>query len=670
MQKFTSKISVVVPCYNVENYLRKCLDSLVNQTYSDFEVLMVEDCSTDSTKKIVSEYHKKYKNFKAIYNSKNGGLGNARNVGIGESNSEYITFLDSDDWVPNNYLDALYNAIIENKSDLSVCDIYIRYDDPKKDHRVFTYTNKKDRFGFIDNGLAASSNNKLFNKNIFNNLEYPTDIINEDIPVTLYILSKYKAAHTTETYYNYYQRSTSIQNSNITKKRFDIFKAVSLLESKLDVKNKNRIMEIVSWHQIISLMVFVLPKAKGLKYRRDLIKDFHKLLKKADIKLSTNKYFNHYLNESRAKKIYGLSISLAINKKMYYLCSALMSVFNYYINNRYIGRLITIARHPLITAKRLFKKLYSRITRKIVFNNHATIDDLIELAKNQSQLDGNLNVSVIIPNYNYERYMVQRLYSILSQSVKIGEIIILDDCSTDKSVDLINKITDKIQKYVSLRLIVNKANAGTFSQWEKGINESRYDYFWIAEADDYSGNKFLETALAPMIEDKEIVMSYVNTGYANEMGLYLGDVKKDIDYQKSNHWDGDYLSEGIDEFHNYSYLNNSIANVSSIVFKKISKKKYQLYFREAKKYRQAGDWVFYVNYMLNGKIYYTDKVLNYYRIHGNNVSSTTKAQDHINEIEKIQSYFMNKLKLSNKHKTKMTNRIKFLKSAWGLSNKQ
>ena len=103
-----------------------------------------------------------------------------------------------------------------------------------------------------------------------------------------------------------------------------------------------------------------------------------------------------------------------------------------------------------------------------------------------------------------------------------------------------------------------------------------------------------------------------------------------------------------------------------VVFRKKPGINYAKLFNGARKFRQAGDWVFYVEYMMYGDVAYTDKVLNYYRIHGNNVSSTTKAQDHISEILRIQKQFTKKLGLTKRQQANMQKRIKFLKKAWNV----
>lgn len=659
-------VTVIVPCYNVENYLKKCLDSLITQTYKNFEVIMVEDCSTDGTKYIVRRYERQYQNFSAIYNKKNGGLGHARNIGIEMAKTEFIIFLDSDDWLPNNYISEMYKTMVKNKSDVVVCDMYLRYDEGGgQDQRIIAYRGKPNKEGFINNGLAASSSNKLFKRKLFNDLKYPEGMVNEDIPVVLSILSTHKPTYNRNTFYNYYQRTGSIQNSNITSKRFDIFNAVELLRKNLGKNIDQESWEAIVWHQIIAVFLYVLPKARGIHYRKKLLKEFYDLIMKHGIDIENNSGYKEFVNERRINKAYGVLVVTSLNNEHFYVCSFAMSFYRVFNSSKILNNLIFAIRKPRTFIKKADSYLHRRYYTKTVISKRINLDALVKLAQRQERLRNKHPVTVVIPNYNYEKYLIQRVYCILAQTEKIGEILILDDKSTDGSVKLAKEIKGLVNPYVSIRLINNKINRGTFRQWERGFAESKYDLIWIAEADDYSDKNFLRYALKPM-DNKNVLISYVNTGYINENGQLIGDVKQDIDYQESGHWDRSYINNGISEVKEYTYLNNTIANVSSVVFKKVRNVDYKKYFADARQYRQAGDWVFYVSFMLHGDVAYTDKVLNYYRIHGNNVSSTTKAQDHVNEILRIQKQFIKQLKLNSKHQKAMDKRIKMLRKAWNL----
>ena len=108
-------ISIIIPIYNVENYLRQCLDSIMSQTHQNFECLLINDGSPDNSADICREYVEKDSRFK-YFEKENGGVSSARNLGIECSRGEYITFIDSDDWVDSDYLEVLYNALIDENA--------------------------------------------------------------------------------------------------------------------------------------------------------------------------------------------------------------------------------------------------------------------------------------------------------------------------------------------------------------------------------------------------------------------------------------------------------------------------------------------------------------------------------------------------------------------------
>jgi len=118
------KVSVIVPVYNVELYLEKCLDSLVNQTLKEIEIIVVNDGSPDNSQEIIDKYAKEYKNIKA-YKKKNGGLSDARNYGIKKASGEYIAFIDSDDYVRLDMYEKMYNKAKSGNFDMVVCDLDI-----------------------------------------------------------------------------------------------------------------------------------------------------------------------------------------------------------------------------------------------------------------------------------------------------------------------------------------------------------------------------------------------------------------------------------------------------------------------------------------------------------------------------------------------------------------
>ena len=155
------KVSVIVPVYNVEKYIEKCLNSLVNQTLKDIEIIIVNDGSKDNSDKIIKIYQEKYDNI--IYlTKKNGGLSDARNYGIPYAKGEYIAFLDSDDYVENDIYEKMYNKAKENNSDYVECDFIWEYPNKSIIDKGEEYTGKHEMLQKI----RVVAWNKLINLHI------------------------------------------------------------------------------------------------------------------------------------------------------------------------------------------------------------------------------------------------------------------------------------------------------------------------------------------------------------------------------------------------------------------------------------------------------------------------------------------------------------------------
>lgn len=186
-------ISVIVPVYNAEKYLRECVDSILNQTYKNFEVILVDDGSTDGSPAICDEYAKTDERVKVI-RKENGGVSSARNLGLEVANGEYICFIDSDDFVSEDYLKNLYNSITENNSDMAFCK-YVNYANGKADvsREIFpdapiTFDSEKKRVDFtsrflcLNNNLTVSSWRILFAKSLLFKCKFDNRInVGEDL---------------------------------------------------------------------------------------------------------------------------------------------------------------------------------------------------------------------------------------------------------------------------------------------------------------------------------------------------------------------------------------------------------------------------------------------------------------------------------------------------------
>ena len=635
MTKKQPKISVIVAVYNTSKYIKRCLDSLLNQTYKNIEIIVIEDGSTDNSKDILDEYKNTCKIF---YNEKNSGLAYSRNVGLDESTGDFVGFIDSDDYVDSVYYEKLMQSIIDNKSDISICDMKLIYEASNTELINKCFENEFNLINVVNNGLAASACNKLFKKSIINKYRFSVGKVNEDIAVVVPSLCDAKKISYAEgVAYNYVQRENSIQNSKFSEKRFDIFTGIDqTLERIKNHKDYDQLKDALIFNQIILLFIYVIPREKRFFYRYKILKKYYKLSKKYNIR--TNKNYWRFLDLSGKKHAVYYRILMKTE------CSGLCLTANL---------LLTIY------------KVLIKLLKKSVIDKNVDMDALIKCANNQKMMGNpSKKVSVVIPNYNYEKFLYQRIYTILNQNYKIHEIIILDDCSKDNSRELIDEIYNNLKDYINIKKIYNATNSGSaFCQWKKGFENATGDYVWIAEADDYCEKELLSSLIKPILKDNEILISYSDTAFIDADGYkMMKSIKPEIDIQKSGHWNKSYINNGLAEIKNYSYLNNTIANVSSCIIK--NDKNYIEYLTEASDYKQSGDWVFYVDVIKNGNVSYIDKPLNYYRVHGSNVSSVMNHKKHIAEINKIHSKFINEFDLGVTQKNKMKERIEFLKKCW------
>ena len=225
-------VSVIVPVYNVEKYLDECLSSLVNQTLSDIEIIVVNDGTKDNSQSIIDHYVKQYPNKVISLIKENGGLGDARNYGIPYAKGEYIGFVDSDDIVHLEMYEKMFiKARLEN-SDLVLCDLEYFYETSNekmvKEGLVQIENMDVNKTVFLSPLFAW---NKLYRKSLFieSGLKYPIGLWYEDIPVTVpfFTLAK-KISYVHETLIYYRQRSTSIMGSVDNTKVKDIFDIMHL----------------------------------------------------------------------------------------------------------------------------------------------------------------------------------------------------------------------------------------------------------------------------------------------------------------------------------------------------------------------------------------------------------------------------------------------------------
>ena len=220
-------ISVILPIYKVEKYLKKCIESILTQTYKNLDIILVDDGSPDKCGEIIEEFQKKDKRIRTIHQN-NGGLSAARNNGIKIANGKYIVCIDSDDWIEKDMIEVLYKNIVNTNSDISICE-FIEEDEYGKILSNKKYNNEIIEFSSIEalrslikqDILTNHAWNKLYKKNLFDEIEYPKGQLMEDVSTTYKLFEKAnKIVYQNTVLYHYIQRGTSILG-NISEKRIN-----------------------------------------------------------------------------------------------------------------------------------------------------------------------------------------------------------------------------------------------------------------------------------------------------------------------------------------------------------------------------------------------------------------------------------------------------------------
>jgi glycosyltransferase involved in cell wall biosynthesis len=232
-------------------------------------------------------------------------------------------------------------------------------------------------------------------------------------------------------------------------------------------------------------------------------------------------------------------------------------------------------------------------------------------------------VSVIIPNYNHEQYLSQRLDSIFSQTFQDFEVIFLDDCSTDNSLSVFEPYAGDSR----VRVHLNNVNSGSpFKQWNKGFDLARGEYIWIAESDDYAAPELLETLVATLDANSRFGVAHCQSWIAKSVETETPEVKVENWYQDfADHkrWREGFQNDGPAELAKYMVIKNTIPNASAVVFRRAL---LEGGLRAREDMRLAGDWMLWVELLLQNGVAYVPDPLNYWRVahEGSQRSKTSK----------------------------------------------
>lgn len=315
------KVSVIVPVYNVEKYIRKCLESLVNQTLGEIQVIIVDDGSTDSSATIVKEYIETFPKMQ-YYKKENGGLSDARNYGLQYATGAYIAFLDSDDYVEENMYERMYEKAKKENSDMVECNFYWQYSKKKKVDIGERYAGKKEML----EKARVMAWNKLYKREILEQgkAQFPKGLQYEDIGF-FYLLIPYieSVSFVKEPLVHYVQRKKSIINTQNEKAKDVITVLNQVLDSYKEHKWYDTYREVLEYSYTRILLCSSIKRISKIKDKRV----YKRLLNETWMQL--NEHFPHW----KQNKILSRGISFkkiylrSINRISYRIYTRLFRIF-------------------------------------------------------------------------------------------------------------------------------------------------------------------------------------------------------------------------------------------------------------------------------------------------------------------------------------------------------
>ena len=317
-------VSVIVPVYKVEQVVKNCIESILNQTFTNFELILVDDGSPDNSGRICDEYAQKDDRVIVIH-KENGGLSDARNVGMEVATGEYVSFIDSDDYISLDFYETLLQAMIDNNSDIVECSVVKFYENGKFDEysddlKVANYETVDALGGLIDeNPFRQHVWNKLYKSSVALDIPYAVGKLNEDEFWTYQVFGKAnKVTKINKTMYYYFQRSGSIMGNGYNIKRLDALEGKMNRQAYIEKNFPTLITTakidfysscIFAYQSVLKFM-----SGKDKKKAGKIIKDY-----KNKCKLTTDE-INSVTDSS--KKYYKLA------KFSFYLCCKLKALFN------------------------------------------------------------------------------------------------------------------------------------------------------------------------------------------------------------------------------------------------------------------------------------------------------------------------------------------------------
>lgn len=282
-------VSVIIPVYNVEKYIKRCIDSVVNQTYKKIEIILIDDGSLDKSSKICDEYKEKDSRIE-VFHKKNGGLSDARNYGLKKSKGKFVIFVDSDDWIPSNAIEIMIKKLIKNNVDIVSGKMKEVYSSIIKDNsreksdintNVMSTEKALEKLMYLHN-FSNSASAKIYKKNLFENVEYPKGKLYEDLGTTYKVFAKAKKIASIDSivYYYYQNNNESIMHKEYDEKRLD---GLDFAIEELNFINQNfpniknaAIFRL--YYECIAILNDMPFRCKEKKYVKQYIKKYKKIV--------------------------------------------------------------------------------------------------------------------------------------------------------------------------------------------------------------------------------------------------------------------------------------------------------------------------------------------------------------------------------------------------------
>ncbi len=507
-------VSVIIPVYNVEDYLRECLDSAVNQTLSNIEIICVDDGSTDNSAQIVEEYARKYDCVRLI-RKENGGQSSARNLGLDEARGEFVYFLDSDDYIDLSMLNDLYTRAVQDDLDIYCfnCLPFFENDRIKNENLNFIdYYDRKGDYSGVHSGQTMFSKMRenreffasvclqLFRRELIeeNHLRFYEGIIHEDnlFSFKCMMLAR-RVAYTRKAYYQRRVRGESTMTSSQSMKNVQGY--IVAYSEMLDFMRGRTVDEEAFPHVSEYLFNSIFGNARRIFYKLDIPSE-QAVLDKGDFCAA------HFLDmikrsgETEFERSYIKNENASLRKQLKIVEDDYRKSTTYRV-----GRMVTWLPRMAATALRGFRRHGLAYGLKAIW------------LKLRQKFGGNSPlVSIIMPVYNVEEFIEQGMETLLNQTLRRIEIICVDDGSTDRSLEILNDYAARDKRVK----VFTQQNKYAGAARNLGLSHATGEYVVFLDSDDFFAKALCEQAYnRARLNDADIVL-YGAKHYNNQTGAY------------------------------------------------------------------------------------------------------------------------------------------------------